>query len=290
MAFELESLLGGKVGIILAVAALAIAAKFLFGGSSSGSSPKAKPPAKAARAAVLNPQTYQKFPLVERIPINHNTRIFRFSLPKPDDVLGLPIGQHLSLKTIVDGKDVYRSYTPVSSDDDLGHFDLIVKVYEKGAMSKFLDNMKLGDTIDVRGPKGSFVYKPNMRKSLGMLAGGTGITPMLQIVRAILKNPADYTEIRIIFANVNEDDILLRKEMDELAVNHKNFQIQYVLNNPPEGWTGGVGFISKDMIEKFCHPAHSDTMMLMCGPPLMIKAMQTHLESLNFKEEHIFSF
>jgi len=283
MPFDFASVFSGNIGIIVALAAAAIAAKMLFGGGNATSE-------KSVATPVLDAKNYKKFPLVERIPINHNTRIFRFGLPKPNDVLGLPIGQHLSLKTVVDGKDVYRSYTPVSSDDDLGHFDLIVKVYEKGAMSKFLDDMKVGDSIDVRGPKGSFVYKTNMRKSFGMLAGGTGITPMLQIVRAILKNPKDTTEIRLIFANVNEDDILLRAELDALTVAHKNFQIKYVLNNPPQGWTGGVGFINKEMIEKFCHPSHDDTMMLMCGPPLMMKAMQTNLESLNYKEEHIFSF
>jgi len=286
MNFEFGSILSGNVGIIVALATVVIAAKFLLG-SNSGTSKGDHSPVVSQ---VLDAKNYKKFTLAEKIPINHNTRIFRFALPKPNDVLGLPIGQHLSLKIVVDGKDVYRSYTPVSSDDDLGHFDLVVKVYEKGAMSKYLDTMNIGDSIDVRGPKGSFVYQANMRKSFGMLAGGTGITPMLQIIRAILKNPKDTTEIRLIFANVNADDILLREELDALATIHKNFQIRYVLNNPPEGWTGGVGFISKDMIERFCHPSHNDTMMLMCGPPLMMKAMQTNLESLNYKEEHIFSF
>jgi len=286
MNFEFGSILSGNVGIIVALATVVIAAKFLLG-SNSGTSKGDHSPVVSQ---VLDAKNYKKFTLAEKIPINHNTRIFRFALPKPNDVLGLPIGQHLSLKIVVDGKDVYRSYTPVSSDDDLGHFDLVVKVYEKGAMSKYLDTMNIGDSIDVRGPKGSFVYQANMRKAFGMLAGGTGITPMLQIIRAILKNPKDTTEIRLIFANVNADDILLREELDALATIHKNFQIRYVLNNPPEGWTGGVGFISKDMIERFCHPSHNDTMMLMCGPPLMMKAMQTNLESLNYKEEHIFSF
>jgi ferredoxin-NADP reductase len=56
---------------------------------------------------------------------NHS---YRFALPRPDDVLGLPIGQHISVSAEINGKEIMRSYTPTSSDDDLGHFDLLIKV------------------------------------------------------------------------------------------------------------------------------------------------------------------
>jgi cytochrome-b5 reductase len=84
-----------------------------------------------------------------------------------------------------------------------------------------------------------------------MIAGGTGITPMLQIIRAALKNPLDRTKLSLIYANVNPDDILLKNELEELAAAHSNrFKVFYVLNNPLAGWTGGVGFVSKDQIEQ----------------------------------------
>lgn len=82
-----------------------------------------------------------------------------------------------------------------------------------------------------------------------MIAGGTGITPMLQIIKAILRNPEDKTQIDLLFANVNEEDILLKEDLDELSSTHSNFRVHYVLNNPPEGWTGGVGFVTADMIK-----------------------------------------
>jgi cytochrome-b5 reductase len=53
---------------------------------------------------------------------------YRFALPSPSDVLGLPIGQHISVQAVINGKEIMRSYTPTSSDDDLGHFDLMIKV------------------------------------------------------------------------------------------------------------------------------------------------------------------
>ena len=83
-----------------------------------------------------------------------------------------------------------------------------------------------------------------------MIAGGTGITPMLQIIRAVIRgrSTGDKTEIDLIFANVNKEDILLKEDLDQLAKEDKGFRIHYVLNNPPEKWDGGVGFVTPEMI------------------------------------------
>lgn len=111
-------------------------------------------------------------------------------------------------------------------------------------------SLKVGETIKVKGPKGAMVYTPNLVRHFGMIAGGTGITPMLQIIRAVIRgrSTGDKTEIDLIFANVNEEDILLKEDLDELAKSDKGFRVQYVLNNPPEKWNGGVGFVTPEMI------------------------------------------
>lgn len=108
-----------------------------------------------------------------------------------------------------------------------------------------------------------------------MIAGGTGITPMLQIIRAALKNPNDRTKISLIYANVNPEDILLRKELDDLASKHADrFSVFYVLNNPPTPWDGGVGFVSKEHIKDSLPPTSDDIKVLLCGPPPMMTAMK----------------
>ncbi|EGO03701.1 hypothetical protein SERLA73DRAFT_45789, partial [Serpula lacrymans var. lacrymans S7.3] len=232
---------------------------------------------------VLDPQVWKEFSLKEKIVISPNTAIYRFALPDPQDVLGLPIGQHISVQAEIAGKDIMRSYTPTSSDDDLGHFDLLIKSYEKGNISRYISLIKVGDNVRIKGPKGQFKYHPALSRSLGMIAGGTGITPMLQIIRAALKNPLDRTTLSLIYANVNEEDILLKAELDALAQAHpKRFKVFYVLNNPPAGWTGGVGFVSKEQIEKHMPPAADDIKVLMCGPPPMMGAMKKHLAELNY--------
>lgn len=148
--------------------------------------------------------------------------------------------------------------------------------YEKGNISRHVATLKIGDTIRVKGPKGNFTYSPGLANHISMIAGGTGITPMIQIIRAILKNSSDKTTVSLIYANVNEEDILLRDELKQLLDAHSaKFKVFYVLNNPPAVWNGGVGFVSKDHISNHFPSSNTpNTKVLLCGPPPMISAMK----------------
>jgi hypothetical protein len=77
---------------------------------------------------VLDPKNWQSYKLIEKKQISENTAQYRFRLPNENAILGLPIGQHISVQAEINGKQVMRSYTPVSSDDDRGFFDLLIKV------------------------------------------------------------------------------------------------------------------------------------------------------------------
>lgn len=234
---------------------------------------------------VLKPAEFQKFPLIEKTRISHNTCVYRFGLPRSTDRLGLPIGQHISIGAMIDDKEIVRSYTPISTDDELGYFDLLIKTYESGNISRHVESKKIGETIEVRGPKGFFNYTPNMVKSFGMIAGGTGITPMYQIITAILRNPEDRTEINLLYANVTEDDILLREEIDKLANSYPDrFKVYYVLNTPPQAWTQGVGFITPEIMESHLPKATDHTNLLLCGPPPMISAMKKAAVGLGYQK------
>ncbi|KJA26164.1 hypothetical protein HYPSUDRAFT_108122, partial [Hypholoma sublateritium FD-334 SS-4] len=240
--------------------------------------------AHTGRSKPLDPAAWKEFPLQEKIQVSPNTAIYRFKLPHAQDVLGLPVGQHIAVSAEINGKVVTRSYTPISNDDDRGSFALIIKTYDLGNISKHVSQLKIGDTMRVKGPKGNFLYTPNIVGHLSMIAGGTGIAPMIQIIRTALKNPFDRTTITLIYANVNEADILLKNDLEELAdVHEKKFKIIYVLNNPPPGWKGGVGFVTKDHIkEQLPNPATSDSKLLICGPPPMVGAMKKNLEELKY--------
>ena len=151
-------------------------------------------------------------------------------------------------------KEIVRSYTPISSDENRGYFDLLIKSYPTGNISRHMATLKLGDTMKVKGPKGAMVYTPGLVKRFGMIAGGTGITPMLQIIRAIVRGRPrnggnDTTEVDLIFANVKYEDILLKDDLDSLTKEDPGFRVYYVLNEPPEIWDDGVGFVTADMIK-----------------------------------------
>jgi len=238
--------------------------------------------------SVIHPKLVKKEVLTQgACPV----KLFRFELDSAKKSLGLPIGQHIWLTANIDGEEIKRSYTPTSTNDDLGYFDLVVKIYPKGKMSQYLDQLKIGDTIQVCGPKGRFLYEKNKFASIGMIAGGTGITPMLQVIKEILKYDDDTTEVTLLFGNITELDIILREMIDDLAAKHPRFKVYYVLNEPPEGWTQGVGFITKQMIEEHLPAKGSDMNVLMCGPLPMTNGMTKILkEELGFDRSHYFVF
>ncbi|MCJ1315287.1 NADH-cytochrome b5 reductase [Xylographa vitiligo] len=243
---------------------------------------------------VLKPDVFQEFELKEKTDLSHNVAIYRFNLPTSNSILGLPIGQHISVAANItqpDGqvKEVVRSYTPISSDENYGYFDLLIKSYPTGNISKHMAQMKIGQTLKVKGPKGAMVYTPNLVKRFGMIAGGTGITPMLQIIRAVIRGRPknggnDTTEVDLIFANVNSEDILLKEDLDALAKEDNGFRVHYVLNNPPEKWEGGVGFVTPEMIKNNLPSPGPDMKILICGPPPMVSAMKKAADSLGYEK------
>ncbi|KAK3899410.1 hypothetical protein C8A05DRAFT_36982, partial [Staphylotrichum tortipilum] len=240
---------------------------------------------KKTRPSPLDPRQWRAFPLVQKVELAPHVYRFVFALPHKDDVLGLPTGQHIALRATIDGKSVARSYTPTSNNTDLGSIELVVKVYDQGAMTKHLERMALGDTIEIRGPKGAMqYYSRQYARHIGMIAGGTGITPMYQLIRAICDDKQDTTQVSLLYASNTEADILLRAELDAFAAKCPNkFRVQYVLGHADDTWKGHRGFVSDALVRKYLAPAAPDSKVLLCGPPPMVNAMKM-LEQRSFLE------
>lgn len=260
--------------------------------------------APPTRSVALVPREKIPCKLVEKKSISHDVRLFRFALPQEDQVLGLPVGKHIFLCATIDDKLCMRAYTPTSSVDQVGYFDLVVKVYFKGVhpkfpngglMSQHLDSLELGSTLDVKGPLGHIEYqgrgkflvhgKPKYANKLAMLAGGTGITPIYQVMQAILKDPEDDTEMYVVYANRTEDDILLRDELDAWAEKYPDrVKVWYVVQESiQEGWKYSTGFITEAVLKEHIPAGSKTTLALACGPPPMIQfAVNPNLEKMGY--------
>ncbi|AAS51833.1 ADL087Wp [Eremothecium gossypii ATCC 10895] len=265
------------------VTALVLAVSFIFIYGKFSGAKQSQPAVKTT----LN-KDWQEFSLLTKTVLTHNTAIYRFGLPEADAVLGLPIGQHISISGVIDGKEMLRSYTPTSLDSDAtGYFELLVKSYEKGNISKMLAELAIGDRIKVRGPKGFYHYEPNMYKEIGMIAGGTGISPMYQIIRAIFSNPRDKTRVCLVYGNQTKDDILLKPELDAMvAAKPDQFKILYMLDKVAEGeqWEGKLGYITEAIMREHLPAPSSSAQLLLCGPPPMVSSAKRIAVSLGFEK------
>ncbi|CAI5496522.1 unnamed protein product [Closterium sp. Naga37s-1] len=264
------------------------------------------------RPTTLDPKNRIPVPLLSKLNLSPDVRRFRFALPSPDHILGLPVGKHLFVCAKVGGKLVMRAYTPTTSDEDgVGYFDLVVKVYFKGVvprfpdggvMSQHLESLSIGDTIEVKGPLGHIAYlgrgkflvsgEEKQGKKLAMLAGGTGITPIYQVAKAILSDPEDKTEMWVLFGNRSVADVLLQDEMDRWAEQYPGrFHVWYTICEPvPEGWKYGVGFVTAAMANERLPRGGEDSLALMCGPPPMIRAMTPLLEGMGYSSDSLLTF
>ena len=253
---------------------------------------------------------YHKYKLISKTQHNHDSVVMRFALQSDDTVLGLPIGNHLRIRWKDDSlkEPIMRSYTPISDDTHIGYFDLLIKVYEHGAMTQRLDKVAIDDHIECTGPLGRIHYnEPSNLKitegdkvrslkvsKIGMLAGGTGITPMYQVMQYIHRNrEMDKTEISLIFANKTEKDILLKDEFKEMVENNENIKVYHTvekLEDENQEWDGGIGYISTEMIKENMWEPNDDVVMLHCGPKLFNEAMRKQLMEIGYPENNILKF
>ncbi|KAI0399874.1 hypothetical protein F4802DRAFT_528947 [Xylaria palmicola] len=236
----------------------------------------------------LEPGTYHYLPLIEKREVTPGVYRFSFALPAANTVLGLPAGQHVAIKAEVDGAVVSRSYTPVSNNTNLGRLDLVVRCYPDGKLTgRYLEHLALGDEVAFRGPKGAMRYRRGLAKRLAMVAGGTGITPMYQLIRAICEDDEDTTEVSLVYANRSEQDMLLRDELDAFARRYPgNLRVWYLVDKATTpGWEYGEGYVNADVMRQHL-PAPDDdgeTKLLLCGPPGMINACKKTAASLGFR-------
>ncbi|KAL2177079.1 uncharacterized protein P884DRAFT_201457 [Thermothelomyces heterothallicus CBS 202.75] len=231
--------------------------------------------------------------------INHNTKKLRFNLPDKSKPSGLSLTSALLTMSFPNGRwlPVLRPYTPVNDLDEPGYIELMVKLYPGGKQSTHLHSLRPGDTLTF-APIKELAWTPNKHPHVALIAGGAGITPMYQLARGILNNPADQTRITLVWGVNTDEDIFLRDEFAAFERDHPGrFRAVYVVASPAAGSPHQKGFVTKQILEGAGLSAREDknrdVKVLVCGPPAMEKALKKRtglLAELGYRPDQVYSF
>lgn len=263
----------------------------------------------------FGPDAFLPVPLLQNIPITNTTFLLRFGLPDPQTPLNLSTCACLLAGVEIDGEMVVRPYTPISTNAQKGTFDLLMRKYPQGKMSSYLSQLspskeKSNDdpvlvgfkhipfNVKIQYPfaSSSSSSSGKIPKVIAMICGGTGITPMIQALHALLGDSKSATEqVIMLYGSRNQQEILAREMLDDWSSqSHGKFHVTHVLSHeegeillPPEDFDEKAsslglsstqryscvkkGYIDRALIESVVPPAtHGDDILIfVCGPPIM---------------------
>jgi len=249
-------------------------------GGGSGSHEDGYHPGKPVAAVVLPGNcvldaTWRSATLIKRVSVAHDTDLLTFQLPDASKPLGLSTCACILARggSDKDGIAAVRPYTPVSTNAMLGAFELMVKTYPDGTLSRHLSSLAIGASLEFKHiPFNVKVQYPFGARKLVMIAGGTGITPMLQALHAVLGTASDTTHVQLLYSSKAEADILARQALDEWAASFPGrLEVVHTLTREPAGsaWAGKRGRINKPMLHSLLPPPSDDVLVFVCGPPAM---------------------
>ncbi|KAG6072282.1 hypothetical protein E4U30_007304 [Claviceps sp. LM220 group G6] len=260
------------------------------------------------RTVFLDTSQWIQAHLLEKTPVSPDSKIFRFKLDHENQTLGLPTGQHVMMR-IRDSRGrapIIRAYTPISDGEQKGWLDLLIKIYpntleqEGGKMTQALDSVPIAGSVEFKGPVGKFEYLGNGYCSCSgkkrrvsrfiMICGGSGITPMLQVVRAVARDTDDLTQCLLLDGNRGEEDILCRRQLDEMVSRApQKVRLVHCLSQPPPSWQGRIGRINQDLIAAEAGRKRSGTedLVLLCGPPSMVSSVRSIMIDLGWNSKDI---
>ncbi len=214
---------------------------------------------------------------------------------QPEKKLTYKAGQFLTLIATVGGKEVRRAYSLSSSPFTDADLVVTVKRVDKGLMSNWLpDNLKSGSTVKVMTPTGHFTteYKKENKRHLIMFAGGSGITPMMSLIKSTLTQEPD-SICSLVYCNRDIDSIIFKAQFDQLQIKYEGrLHVIHVLDNAPMNWQGYSGLLNHEMLKKLFERIPNwgidQTTYLMCGPEGMMKNADSLLALQNIPKDKVF--
>jgi cytochrome-b5 reductase len=244
--------------------------------------------------------------LLKRTQVSPTSAVLRFAVPDESKPLNLSTCACILSHAEMHGKDITRPYTPITTNDAVGYFDLLIKDYGPDAnMSHHMHTIKMGDTVQFKHIDGNVkIQAPFSCQHILMLVGGTGITPMIQALHAILGDQSSKPKVTLLYGSKVKEDILGKELLFKWAEDHKDqFTLVNILSEEPKdsSWDGERGFVDKKMLEKYL-PDGAQTksiLVFVCGPPPMYdslsgprddKNVSGVLGDMGFTSEQVYKF
>jgi len=198
-------------------------------------------------------------------------------------------GQYINLFLDVDGIRTSRPYSISSSPCQTAYYDITVRRVKNGFFSNYLlDEIQPGDIFQSTSPAGYFHHNPLFHgKDLVFIAGGSGITPFMSMIREVTDKKLDQ-QIHLIDGSQHEDDIIFQNELSERASSHANLSVTHVITEPSSSFSGYTGFITAERIQAVLEGTNpADKMFYLCGPEAMYGFVLTQLEKLGVPKRRI---
>ena len=237
-------------------------------------------PAIAARPQ-SNPFILQLVQITQQTP---DSRTLRFAVKGGRTLRALP-GQFLTFSFLFDGRKETRCYSICSSPARTGYVEITPKRLTSGCVSSFLnDHAAIGMTVEATGPFGQFCFN-QADKKIVLIAAGSGITPMMAMLGYIDDLCLD-TEVTLLYCVRSENDIIFRKELQDLQGRVRNFRYHVLLSKPSLDWTGHRGHLDRDFIQKAI-PNLEDERFFVCGPPSFMETARDILAELGVQPERV---
>jgi ferredoxin-NADP reductase len=199
-------------------------------------------------------------------------------------------GQHIDLRlTAEDGYSVERSYSIASEPERDTEIDIAVERISNGEVSPFLHDVVVsGDRLELRGPIGGyFVWEAALGGPLLLVAGGSGVVPLMAMIRHRQRMGSDI-RTRLLFSSRHPEEIIYRDELDRLAAAHDGFEVIHTLTrSQPSGWTGYARRIDDRMLAEVLEPLGVTARVYICGPTALVEVAANALVRLGLPPDRV---
>jgi|TARA_B100001971_G_C18189506_1_gene537741 Na+-transporting NADH:ubiquinone oxidoreductase subunit F len=225
-----------------------------------------------------------KLKIKEIIDETSKVKVFRCEIPK-DTEIDFCCGQFFMVSIEGDEENLKRAYSIASSPSEKSFID--IGLDKVGKFSTKLFNTKPGDTLIFKGPYGKFHFEEEMKNNLILIAGGTGVTPLMSIVR-LANGKKLSNKIKLLYSVKTPEDIIYKDELEKIKNENSNFDYLATITRPEENdnWTGRTGRIDKELLKESIENIE-DSLYFLCGPAEFVKGTIQFLEELGAAKDQI---